>query len=127
IPNFLTVGGQVVPLPNVVNYQLLETEEGYVFQNDFSDPRINPTPENTIGRFDFLGFGGSWMNSLWGLTIPFMSSAFSIFLMRQFFAQIPDELWEAARLDGSTHFRFLLQICIPIARPAIMTVMLLTF
>ena len=46
--------------------------------------------------------GGSLMNSLQGLTVPFMANTFSIFLLRQFFAQIPNELWDAARIDGCT-------------------------
>lgn len=71
--------------------------------------------------------GGSWMNSLQGLTVPFMANAFSIFLLRQFFAQIPKELWDAARIDGCSHFRFLLQIVIPISKAPIMTVLLFGF
>jgi ABC-type glycerol-3-phosphate transport system permease component len=59
--------------------------------------------------------------------VPFLANAFSIFLLRQFFAQIPTELWEAARIDGSGHLRFLIQVCLPIVRPAVMTVALLTF
>lgn len=71
--------------------------------------------------------GGSWMNSLQGLTVPFMANAFSIFLLRQFFAQIPHELWDAARIDGCGHFRFLLQIVLPISKAPIMTVLLFGF
>ncbi|MBP7213239.1 MAG: carbohydrate ABC transporter permease, partial [Anaerolineaceae bacterium] len=41
--------------------------------------------------------GGSWLNTYWALTVPFMANAFSIFLLRQFFSQIPKELWDAAR------------------------------
>ncbi len=71
--------------------------------------------------------GNSWYDILSGLTIPFMGSVFSIFLLRQFFATIPDELWEAARIDGCGHLRFLITICLPIARPAVFTVVLLGF
>jgi ABC-type glycerol-3-phosphate transport system permease component len=70
---------------------------------------------------------GSMINTLPALTLPFAASAFAIFLLRQFFAQIPDDLWDAARIDGSGHLRFLVQICLPISRPAILTVTLLTF
>ncbi len=65
--------------------------------------------------------GGSWLNSLQALTVPFMANAFSIFLLRQFFAKIPDELWDAARIDGAGHFRFLFQVVVPISRAARMT------
>ncbi|MCU0482362.1 MAG: carbohydrate ABC transporter permease [Anaerolineae bacterium] len=71
--------------------------------------------------------GNSWYDLLAALTIPFMGSVFGIFLLRQFFATIPDELWEAARIDGAGHLRFLITICLPIARPAVMTVVLLGF
>jgi len=71
--------------------------------------------------------GGSWMNTLQGLTVPFMANAFSIFLLRQFFAQIPHELWDAARIDGSGHFRFLLQVVLPISKAPMMTVLLFAF
>jgi ABC-type glycerol-3-phosphate transport system permease component len=71
--------------------------------------------------------GGSWMNTLQGLTVPFMANAFSIFLLRQFFAQIPNELWDAARIDGCGHFRFLLQIVLPISKAPMMTVLLFAF
>lgn len=100
IPNFLTITGNIPFFPL---------------------PQIHPS-ETPI-----IEFGGSWFNLLPALTIPFMANAFSIFLLRQFFAQIPDDLWDAARIDGSGHLRFLIQICLPIVRPAMMTVALLTF
>ncbi|OGN78590.1 MAG: ABC transporter permease [Chloroflexi bacterium GWB2_54_36] len=71
--------------------------------------------------------GGSWLNSLQALAVPFMANAFSIFLLNQFFAQIPHELWDAAQIDGANHFRFLTQICLPISKAPIMTVLLFGF
>ena len=71
--------------------------------------------------------GGSWMNTLQGLTVPFMANAFSIFLLRQFFSQVPHELWDAARIDGCGHFRFLLQVVLPISKAPLMTVLLFGF
>ncbi len=68
-----------------------------------------------------------WINNWPALTIPFMASAFSIFLLRQFFAQIPNELWDSAQIDGAGHLRFLIQIVIPLAKPALLTVILFTF
>jgi ABC-type glycerol-3-phosphate transport system permease component len=46
-----------------------------------------------------------WINNWPALTVPFMASAFSIFLLRQFFMQVPDDLWDAAQLDGAGHVR----------------------
>jgi ABC-type glycerol-3-phosphate transport system permease component len=68
-----------------------------------------------------------WINNWPALTVPFMTSAFSIFLLRQFFAQIPVELWDSAQIDGAGHLRFLIQIVLPLAKPALLTVILFTF
>ncbi len=75
----------------------------------------------------FFGPAGAWMNSWPALTVPFMASAFTIFLLRQFFTQIPDELWDAARIDGAGHLLFLLRVVVPLSRPAIMTVVIFSF
>jgi ABC-type glycerol-3-phosphate transport system permease component len=77
--------------------------------------------------FPMPGPGGSWLNTYWALTVPFMANAFSIFLLRQFFSQVPKELWDAARIDGADHFRFLVQVVLPISKAPIMTVLLFSF
>jgi ABC-type glycerol-3-phosphate transport system permease component len=71
--------------------------------------------------------GGRWLNTLQALTVPFMANAFSIFLLRQFFRQIPAELWDAARLDGCSHLRFLLSVCLPLSKAPVLTVSLFGF
>jgi ABC-type glycerol-3-phosphate transport system permease component len=68
-----------------------------------------------------------WINNWPSLTIPFMGSVFNIFLLRQFFAQIPDELYDAARIDGSGHLRFLLQVVLPLSKAPLMVILVLTF
>ena len=74
-----------------------------------------------------LPFGPSWMNTLQGITVPLMANAFSIFLLRQFFLKFPNELWEAAKMDGCGHLRFLITIVIPMSKPIIFTVGLFGF
>ena len=74
-----------------------------------------------------LPFGPSWMNSLQGLTVPFMGNIFVIFLLRQYFKKIPNELWDAAKIDGASHLYFLIKIVIPMSKPIIVTVALFTF
>ena len=74
-----------------------------------------------------LQFGPSWMNSIQGLTVPFFGNVFLIFLLRQYFKKIPNELWDAARMDGATHFFFLRKIVIPMSMPIIVTVALFAF
>ncbi|MBZ0277163.1 MAG: carbohydrate ABC transporter permease, partial [Anaerolineae bacterium] len=65
-----------------------------------------------LGRLgqNVCGDACAWINNWPSLTVPFMASAFSIFLLRQFFAQIPDDLWDAAQIDGAGHMRFLVSV-----------------
>jgi ABC-type glycerol-3-phosphate transport system permease component len=68
-----------------------------------------------------------WLDNWPSLTVPFMASAFTIFLLRQFFATLPEELWDAARIDGSGHLRYLWSVVIPLSRASIMTVITFAF
>jgi ABC-type glycerol-3-phosphate transport system permease component len=68
-----------------------------------------------------------WYNNYLALTVPFFVSVFGIFLLRQFFMQIPKELFDAAVIDGASHLRYLISIVLPIASPAVITVALLNF
>ncbi len=82
-----------------------------------------------VGLEDFFketfGITNAWYNNWTALTIPFMVNAFTVFLLRQFFAQIPNELFDAALIDGCGHLRFLTQIVLPISKAPIMTVIIL--
>lgn len=68
-----------------------------------------------------------WVDNWPALTIPFMGNIFSIFLLRQFFAQIPNDLFDAAKIDGAGHLQFLLQVVIPLSKAVLMTVIMLSF
>lgn len=59
-----------------------------------------------------------WINTHWGLIIPGVANAFGIFFMRQFINGIPDELMEAARVDGLGEFGIFTKIILPILKPA---------
>ena len=74
-----------------------------------------------LGRLSDNLIGIPWINNWPSLTIPFMATPFTIFLLRQFFLQIPDDLWDAARIDGAGHFRFLRSVVVPLSKAAIMT------
>ena len=65
-------------------------------------------------------------NTLWGIILPGLGTAFGTFLLRQHFKALPKELFEAADIDGAGHFRKLFQIAVPISLPAISTVALVT-
>lgn len=66
-----------------------------------------------------------WINTYKALIIPWCTSVFSIFFLRQYFLGIPKELYYAAKVDNCSDFKFLLTIMIPLARPAIVTIAIL--
>lgn len=68
-----------------------------------------------------------WIDNWPSLTIPFMGSVFSIFLLRQFFTQIPNDLFDAAKIDGAGHIRFLLNVMLPLSKAPLMTVIIFAF
>ena len=68
-----------------------------------------------------------WFDTYQVQIVPFIASAFTIFLMRQFFLSIPKELSDAARIDGAGHLRFLWSIVLPLSIPALITAGLITF
>jgi len=68
-----------------------------------------------------------WMDSYPGLIVPFLASAFGVFLLRQFFLQLPKELFEAARIDGCGHARMFFLLALPLGRPALATLTVYTF
>jgi ABC-type glycerol-3-phosphate transport system permease component len=74
-----------------------------------------------LGRLSDSLLGIPWINNWPSLTIPFMAVPFTIFLLRQFFMQLPEDLWDAARIDGAGHVRFLRSVVIPLSTAPIMT------
>jgi ABC-type glycerol-3-phosphate transport system permease component len=58
-------------------------------------------------------------NTYPGLTLPFLASAFGVFMLRQFFMSLPAELHDSARIDGASNFRFLWQIVVPLSKGSI--------
>ena len=111
----LMIPGIVQNLPNF----LLVNEIGKIFGTEgwFA---------TTLG-FSFCQAENCWINNWPALTIPFMAPAISIFLLRQHFASIPNELWDAARMDGAGHLRFLIQVVLPLSKAALFVVLLFAF
>jgi len=66
------------------------------------------------------------LDTLHAIYLPWLASVFSIFLIRQFFMSIPKQLSYAAKVDGCTDFKFLWFVMIPLAKPALITMTLLT-
>jgi len=68
-----------------------------------------------------------WTDSYWGIMFPGVISAFGVFLMRQFFSGVPNDLIDAARLDGFSEFRIFWKIAVPQVKPAIAALCIFTF
>ena len=62
-----------------------------------------------------------------GMILPFAVNPTAVFIFRQFFVSLPDELFESARVDGASELKILMRIAVPLARPAILTAVLVTF
>jgi multiple sugar transport system permease protein len=69
----------------------------------------------------------SWPNTYTGLIVPFLADAFGVFLMRQYILGIPDELIEAARIDGMSEIGIFFKIIMPLAKPATIALSLFMF
>ena len=92
-----------------------------------------------IGWFPFLGLRvlgqylgsqtlidmGDWKNSFTVLIVPFLVSVFYIYLLRQNFLQIPNELYLAAKVDGTSDIKYLWKVMIPLALPTIISITIL--
>ena len=81
-----------------------------------------------FGGNDWTGSGGhGWLDSYFGLIMPGVVSAFAIFLIRQYMLSIPDELLEAARIDGAGEFRIFWKVVLPLCVPALAAQAIFTF
>ena len=69
----------------------------------------------------------NWLNTFTVMVIPFLGNAYSIFLFRQFFMQMPGELWQAAKIDGASHFQYFTRVVVPLNLPAFAIIGLLSF
>lgn len=85
-----------------------------------------PLEVTLIPNFIFISRLG-WYNTYAALIVPWSANAFSIFLMRQAFLTLPPALFDAARMDGCGHLRFLFRIAVPLVKPMAVTVGLFAF
>lgn len=74
-----------------------------------------------------LMFDFGWYNTYAALVVPFLVSVFGIFLLRQFFQQVPRDLFDAAQIDGAGHVQYLWSVMLPLSYPAVITLALFTF
>nr|WP_240546328.1 carbohydrate ABC transporter permease [Paenibacillus artemisiicola] len=78
-----------------------------------------------ITNFQTIAHWG-WMNTWEALIVPYCVNPFNIYLLRQTFMQVPDELYQAAKVDGLTNFRYLTSIVLPLSKSAVVTTLILS-
>lgn len=71
-----------------------------------------------IPNFQLIS-GLGWANTYSGLVVPFLASAFGVFMLRQFFMTVPQDFHDAARIDGASNWRYLWQILVPLSKGSI--------
>ncbi|WP_433800070.1 carbohydrate ABC transporter permease [Actinomycetospora sp. CA-084318] len=79
-----------------------------------------------IPQFDLVASIG-WVNSFWAVIVPRAADAFGVLLARQYMLSIPDEVIDAARVDGAGELRVLLEIVLPVCRPVIAVIVTVSF
>ena len=130
---FITVAGQVV-FCTLAAYAFAQLEfpgKNFLFALLLST-LILPEAIQWVPNFITVSWLGrvtpiQWINNWPALTVPFMASALSILILRQFFQQIPGELWDSAQMDGASHLRYLLQVVVPLSKAALVSVILFSF
>lgn len=85
-----------------------------------------PTQVTFISIFNLMSSLG-WLNTLLPQIVPHAANAFGIFLLRQNFMQIPDELLESARLDDANELQILTRIMLPMGKPTLISILMLNF
>ena len=81
-----------------------------------------------VGGNNLFGQGGKgFINTFWAVILTGAVGAYAVFFMRQFFATLPDDLGEAARIDGCGEFRIFWNVYFPLITPAAVTLSILTF
>lgn len=81
-----------------------------------------------IGGNSIIGKGGTgFLNTYWAIILPGAAGAFAVFLMKQFFTTLPDDLAEYARIEGAGEFRIFWNIYLPLTKPALAALSIFTF
>lgn len=68
-----------------------------------------------------------WVNTYMALIVPWLASAYSVFFLRQFFLQLPKDLFEAAKIDGCSRFQFYYKVVLPLSKPPMVTLGIFSF
>lgn len=127
---FITVFGTVVQLiiASLAAYAFAKIKfqgKGVVFTL-FLATMMMPTEVTIVPRFILFKTVGLY-NNLWAIILPHFFNATAIFLLRQFYIGLPDDLMEAAKIDGAGHARIFLQILMPLTKASLISLMVLSF
>ncbi len=99
--------------------------KGWIFMLFLSSMMI-PGQVTIIPRFMLFKTIGLY-NNLWAIVLPSWFGASAIFMLRQFYIGLPDDLMEAAKMDGAGHLRIFAQIMMPLTKAALMSLVILSF
>ena len=93
---------------------------------DFKGKNLMMIPNELVIITNFVTISDlNLKNTLLGLVLPSVTSIFYLYLLKENFSQIPDELYLAAQVDGSTDFNYLMKVMVPISSPTIVTILIL--
>lgn len=81
----------------------------------------------TVAAFGWIGTGQTLTKAYLAMIVPFLVSVFHIYLLRQNFKQIPNELYLAAKVDGKSDWKFLWRVMVPLAAPTLISITILKF
>ena len=81
----------------------------------------------TVASFGWIGSGQTLMEAYASMIVPFWISVFYIYLLRQNFKQIPNELYLAAKVDGKSDWSYLWKVMVPLAAPTLISISILKF
>jgi multiple sugar transport system permease protein len=120
------VGGFVNALAGFAFARFQFWGKNFIFVTVVMTSFLVPIDLTAIPRYILVKEFG-WVNTWQGLIVPGLASSLVIYLFRQFFAELPQELIDAARVDGATYLQLFLRVILPISKPALLTAALLLF
>ena len=127
---FITIVSTVVQLPvsSLAAYAFAKIRfrgKGIVF-GMFLCTMMMPTEVTIVPRFMLFKTLGLY-NNLWSVILPHFFNASAIFMLRQFYMGLPDDLMEAAKIDGATHPQIFARIMLPLTKSALISLAMLSF
>ncbi|MCB9079273.1 MAG: carbohydrate ABC transporter permease [Anaerolineaceae bacterium] len=116
--SLITIGQVVFSILAAYAFALLEFPGRNILFYVILGSLMIPFELTVIPNFQLISNLG-WANTYQGLAVPFLASAFGVFMLRQFFLTIPRDLHDAALIDGASNWRYLWQILVPLSKGSI--------